>query len=157
MPEHHYKTKVEWTGNLGKGTADYQSYNRNHVISGEGKLGMIDGSADPSFLGDNTRYNPEELLVSSLSSCHMLWYLHLCAVNDIVVVKYEDQAAGIMEEEKDGGGKFKEVTLHPRITITNNDRLEKAYDLHHTANKMCFIANSCNFPVAHDVKIIIGS
>jgi organic hydroperoxide reductase OsmC/OhrA len=87
--------------------------------------------------------------VSSLSSCHMLWYLHLCSVNGVVVVEYTDEATGVMIETKDGGGYFKEVTLYPKVTVSNESMIEKANALHHEANKMCFIANSVNFPIHH--------
>jgi organic hydroperoxide reductase OsmC/OhrA len=148
MSEYLYKTTVTWTGNLGKGTSDYRSYERNHVINTDGKP-EIPGSSDPSFRGDKTRYNPEELLVASLSSCHMLWYLHLCSVAGVVVVDYTDEARGTMIETADGGGYFKEVTLHPVVTVTDESMVEKANALHHDANKMCFVANSMNFPVHH--------
>lgn len=146
--EHTYKTLLNWTGNKGQGTANYRAYDRNHVISIAGK-DDIKGSSDPSFLGDPTRYNPEELLVASLSSCHMLWYLHLCATNQIVVVDYQDKATGIMQENADGSGQFAEVTLKPEVTITEPEKIELANSLHHQANQMCFIARSCNFPVRH--------
>jgi organic hydroperoxide reductase OsmC/OhrA len=149
MSEHHYKTTVTWIGNLGKGTSDYRSYERNHVINAEGKP-TIPASSDPSFRGDRTRYNPEELLVSSLSSCHMLWYLHLCSVAGIVVVDYTDEATGTMVETADGGGYFKEVTLYPKVVVSDESMIEKANALHHDANKMCFVANSVNFPVLHN-------
>jgi len=156
MKNHDYKVTVEWTGNLGKGTSDYKSYNRNHEIIVEGKYDTIKGSSDPSFLGDKSRYNPEDLFLSSLSSCHMLWYLHLCSVHNIVVTSYKDFATGTMEEAKDGSGKFTTVTLFPEVTITDISKLEKAKELHHEANKMCFIANSCNFEIRHSPTIIIS-
>lgn len=149
MKEHYYEVKMEWIGNNGQGTSSYTGYARDHIYSGPGKAAEIPGSSDPSFRGDPKRYNPEELLVASLSSCHMLWYLHLCSVNKIVVTAYVDQATGIMEETKDGSGRFKQVTLHPSVTIQSTERIDKAKALHHQANKMCFIANSCNFPVNH--------
>ena len=101
-----------WTGNRGEGTASYRGYGRDHVLSVKDKP-EIPGSSDPSFRGDPQRYNPEELLVASLSSCHMLWYLHLCAVSGVVVVDYRDEAGGTMEETADGGGFFREVVLKP--------------------------------------------
>jgi len=153
MKLHNYEIKVEWTGNLGKGTQDYKAFTRDHVISGENKSAFIEGSSDPSFLGDKSRYNPEELLVSSISSCHMLWYLHLCAVNKIVVISYVDSATGTMEEQANGSGRFKEVILNPTIIIKNSDKINRAQELHPEANKMCFIANSCNFPIMHHAKI----
>jgi organic hydroperoxide reductase OsmC/OhrA len=155
MKTHNYKIKVEWTGNLGEGTLDYKSYNRNHNIVAEGKYTAINGSSDPSFLGDATKYNPEDLFLSSLSSCHMLWYLHLCSVNKIIVTTYIDNATGTMEETANGSGKFTTVTLHPVVTITDEKMAQKANDLHEEANKLCFIANSCNFKIAHNPKIIV--
>jgi organic hydroperoxide reductase OsmC/OhrA len=144
--QHHYETTVRWTGNKGTGTSAYRAYSRDHEISGPGKP-VIPGSSDPAFHGDPSRYNPEELLVASLSTCHMLWYLHLCAVKKIVVLEYEDHAEGTMEETADGGGRFLEVTLKPQITVTKESNLENAKKLHHDAHAKCFIASSVNFPV----------
>jgi organic hydroperoxide reductase OsmC/OhrA len=143
---HHYESTVRWTGNLGTGTSAYRAYSRNHEIRSPGKP-AIPASSDPAFHGNASRYNPEELLVASLSACHMLWYLHLCAVNKIVVLDYEDQAGGIMEENDDDGGRFLEVTLRPSITVTAKSDLATAKRLHHEAHEKCFIANSMNFPV----------
>ncbi len=153
MKEHHYKITTQWTGNEGTGTADYKTYSRNHRITGEGKTGPIEGSSDPAFRGNATRYNPEELLVSSLAACHMLWYLHLCATHGIIVVDYVDRATGTMEESADGSGRFREVTLHPTVTITDSAGTEKAMGLHAQAHRLCFIANSCNFPIKHEAEI----
>lgn len=149
MKHHHYQIKTEWTGNLGKGTADYKSFNRNHVISAAQKQIDIPASSDPSFLGDPTRYNPEELFLSSLSACHMLWYLHLCSVNKVIVTEYTDEATGTMEEKENGSGRFIEVILYPKVTVAKESMIAMADQLHHQANEMCFIANSCNFPVKH--------
>lgn len=149
MSEHYYQATITWTGNLGKGTAGYRGYERTHVINVDGKP-TIPASSDPSFRGDRTRYNPEELLVASLSSCHMLWFLHLCSVSGVIVVDYTDEAKGTMVETADGAGYFKEVTLYPTVTVSDESMIEKANALHHEANKMCFIANSMNFPVLHN-------
>lgn len=152
MPkDHQYTTTVTWTGNKGSGTMDYRSYDRDYVISIDGKADIA-GSSDSAFLGDKSKYNPEDLLLSSISSCHMLWYLHLCSKNEIVVIDYKDQAVGTMEELADGSGKFREVTLHPEVLIADRAHLELAESLHTEANKMCFIANSLNFPVKHETK-----
>lgn len=145
---HIYKSKITWTGNTGSGTSDYKSYERSHTISIEGKTD-ISATSDPAFRGDKTKHNPEELFLSSLSSCHMLWYLHLCATAGINVLSYEDNAIGIMEEFSNGSGKFTEVTLHPAVVVADTTQIDKANKLHHDANKMCFIANSCNFEVKH--------
>lgn len=155
MKTHNYSTRIEWTGNEGQGTLNYKSYNRNHKISIDGKYSEINGSSDPSFLGDKTRYNPEDLFLSSLSACHMLWYLHLCAVHNIIVTEYYDNATGIMEESKNGSGKFVEVTLNPTVKITDPNRIEQANELHEKANEMCFIANSCNFEIQHNPKAMV--
>ena len=148
MKSHQYKTTMTWTGNTGQGTIAYRSYERSHVITSEGKP-PIPGSSDPSFRGDKARYNPEELLVSSLSACHMLWHLHLCSENGVIVTGYTDEATGIMIETADGGGSFSEVTLHPVVTVSDASMKDKANSLHHEANRLCFIANSVKFPVHH--------
>ncbi|MPV85190.1 OsmC family protein [Ostreibacterium oceani] len=150
MKKHHYKAQIEWTGNEGDGTLNYRAYNRNHQIQIDGKTPAIAGSADPAFLGDKSRYNPEDLFLSSISACHMLWYLHLCSVHHIVVTEYVDYATGVMAETDDGSGRFTEVTLHPHVVITDASHIPKANELHETANKMCFIANSCNFNIGHE-------
>jgi organic hydroperoxide reductase OsmC/OhrA len=145
---HHYKTTTTWVGNRGQGTANYRAYDRNHDIAVEGRPDIL-CSSDPAFRGDTSRHNPEVLLVASLSGCHMLWYLHLCADNNIVVTEYTDEATGTMEENKDGSGQFVEVTLNPRVSVADKSMIEKANELHHKANQMCFIARSVKFPVHH--------
>lgn len=151
--EHFYSLHLQWTGNTGAGTENYRSYTRDYTVSISHKP-EIHGSSDPAFRGDASRHNPEELFVASLSACHMLWYLHLCADAGIVVEKYEDRATGTMQEDEARGGFFKEVILHPVVVISNIASKEKAFALHELANKKCFIANSCNFPVRHQVTIL---
>lgn len=146
---HQYQCKTTWIGNRGTGTSEYKAYDRNHDIAIDGKQTLL-CSSDPSFRGDRTRQNPEELLLASLSSCHMLWYLHLAATNGVVVTEYSDEASAVMEENHDGSGQFKEVKLKPKVTVTEKHMVEKANSLHHQANKMCFIARSVNFPVHHE-------
>lgn len=154
--EHQYRITVNWTGNLGQGTAGYSAYSRDHLIQVAGKPEIV-ATSDTAFRGSPERYNPEELLVSALSSCHMLWYLHLCAVNGIVVTDYQDEAQGTMIEAADGGGYFKEVNLYPVVTITDAARIPRAMELHREASKKCFIANSCNFPIRHEAKCRLGN
>ena len=148
---HAYQITTTWTGNTGTGTKNYRGYERAHEFSAAGKP-VIVGSSDPNFRGDATRYNPEELLVASLSACHMLWYLHLCSENNIVVTAYVDDARGAMAETENGGGHFTEVTLRPVVTIASGDS-ELAALLHERAHELCFIANSMNFPVRCDATI----
>lgn len=146
--QHKYNVTIKWTGNNGTGTSNYREYERSHTITVENKPEIL-ASSDPGFRGDKTKHNPEELLLASLSSCHMLSYLHLCAVSGVVVTDYIDQAAGIMIETANGGGHFSEVTLNPIVTVTENSMIPKANELHKKANELCFIANSVNFPVHH--------
>jgi organic hydroperoxide reductase OsmC/OhrA len=143
---HSYTVTVTWTGNTGTGTSSYRDYQRSYDVSAAGKS-SIAGSSDPAFRGEGTRWNPEELLVASLSACHELWFLHLCADAGIVVEAYVDEAAGIMEEAADGGGQFVEVVLRPRVRPAPGSDRDKIQLLHHEAHAKCFIAPSVNFPV----------
>lgn len=150
---HHYTATVSWTGNLGKGTAGYNAYSRNHDITIDGKP-VLSASSDAVFRGDPLRYTPEDLLISSLSGCHMLWYLHLCADSNVVVTEYVDHAVGILDENPDGSGQFRKVTLHPRVTVAKQDMIEQATALHAEAHRLCFIARSVNFLVDHAAEIV---
>lgn len=154
MKNHHYKTTVQWTGNKGTGTSNYSDYERSHTISIENKT-TIEASSDPAFRGDKTKHNPEEMLLSSLSSCHMLWYLHFCSEAGIIVTDYTDETVGIMAENPDGSGQFTEVTLNPTVIVAQESMIEKAKELHHKANEFCFIARSVNFPVKHFPTVLI--
>ena len=102
------------------------------------------------FRGDPTRWNPELLLVASLSQCHMLWFLHLAAEAKVVVTEYVDEAVGTMEETPGGAGRFTSVLLRPRVTVASPEMVETAQSLHPRANELCFIAQSVNFPVHHE-------
>ncbi len=149
--QHTYAASVTWTGNQGQGTTTYKAYTRDYDIVCKGKP-VIKGSADPNYFGDAVRHNPEDLLLASLSACHMLWYLHLCAVSKVVVTAYEDRAEGVMEMNSDGSGQFTSVTLRPRVTITPQSDVATAERLHEKAHAMCFVAKSVNFPVAHEAE-----
>jgi organic hydroperoxide reductase OsmC/OhrA len=153
--QHKYHVTVTWTGNRGEGTATYRSYDRDHLIAAAGKPDIL-GSADPTFHGDRTRWNPEELLLAALSACHKMSYLHFCAVFGIVVSDYVDHAEGKMEEDGKDGGRFTEVTLRPRITIQPDGDIALATRLHLTAHEKCFIASSVNFPVRCEPEIVTG-
>ena len=152
-PRHDYQILTRWTGNLGSGTSEYRAYSRDHEFHGVGKAAPLLGSSDPAFRGDSKRYNPEELLVASLSACHLLWYLHVCADAGVVVVDYVDAAQGTMVVNEDGGGRFTEVVLRPKVTITRADQEELALQLHREAHRLCFSANSVNFPVRHVASV----
>ena len=145
---HYKKINILWTGNTGQGTKSYKSYSRDFIVQSVNKS-IINGSSDPAFLGDALKYNPEEFLIVSLSSCHMLWFLHLCSEAGIIVENYEDNPIGTMVEDTQGAGYFSEVVLNPIVTISNLDiTIEDLNKIHHKAHSYCFIANSVNFKVA---------
>ncbi len=146
--QHQYSVSVKWTGNTGEGTRDYRNYERSHTISSEHKDDIL-ASSDRPFRGDVSKHNPETLLLSALSACHMLWYLHLCADAGVIVVDYVDHAKGTMVQPADRSGHFSEAVLYPLVTVSDSSMVEKANELHALAHEKCFIANSVNFPVRH--------
>ena len=146
--QHNYKSAVKWTGNQGSGTSNYKEFERSYTIKVENKA-VIHGSSDPEFRGDRTKHNPEELLLAAVSSCHMLWYLHLCSEAKIVVVDYLDNATAVLDETENGNGKFSSITLNPIVTVTEKSMIEHATELHKKANEFCFVSNSLNFKVEH--------
>ena len=152
---HQYKVRVVWTGNQGEGTSAYRAYARNHEITADNRP-AIAGCSDRAFRGDAERWDPERLLVVALSQCHMLSYLHACAESGVVVVDYVDEAEGVMQQTPDGGGHFTEVTLRPRVTVSEESMTDAARELHGRAHQLCFIANSVNFPVDHEPRIAVA-
>ncbi len=149
--EHQYATQITWTGNRGEGTSGYRVYERSYDLSAEGKP-TIRGSADATFRGEAAKWNPEDMLLAALSSCHMLSYLHCCTDAGIVVLEYTDSATGTMELSENGAGHFTRVTLHPHVTIADTSDAALAEELHHKAHELCFIANSVNFPVLCEAR-----
>lgn len=150
---HRYRIGTGWLGNLGSGTSAYSAYSRDHELSAPGKATAVPGSADPVFRGDPTRYNPEELLLGALASCHMLWVLHLCADAGIVVTEYSDEATGEMVEHADGSGEFTIAVLRPRMIVTDPTRIAEAVALHDRARGLCCLARSVAFPVKHEPTV----
>ncbi|MEM1261055.1 MAG: OsmC family protein [Pseudomonadota bacterium] len=150
---HRYSLQLTWTGNLGQGTADYRSYSRDYSVSCDDKP-VLFGSSDPSFRGDPKRWNPEELLLASITACHKLWYLHLCADAGIVVTDYVDTASATMERGNDGVTRITSVELRPVVTVAAGHDRELALALHGRANDECFIANSVRFPITHQPQIV---
>jgi organic hydroperoxide reductase OsmC/OhrA len=149
---HHYDLKLRWTGAAMGPTASYAGYSREYRIEIAGKP-PITGSADPTFRGDPALANPEDMLVAALSACHMLSYLAVCALGKIKVISYEDAASGTMSEIGPQRSAFTEVVLRPRVVISADSDAAKAKALHDQAHKICFIANSVNFPVRHEPEI----
>ena len=153
--KHGFESRVIWTGNRGTGTSAYKAYDRTWDMALPGKP-IVHCSNDPMLGGDPSKYNPEDLLISALSSCHMLWYLHLCSQAGVTVIEYEDNAVGIGESEPSGKGKFVEAVLKPKIVVTADSNLEAAHTIHHEIHNYCFIARSVNFPVNIEAEISTG-
>ncbi|UNO40234.1 OsmC family protein [Streptomyces sp. MST-110588] len=155
MPKQHtYRTRVVWTGNTGTGTSGYRDYARDHEVSADGPP-PFQGSADPAFRGDPGRWNPEQLLLASLSQCHMLSYLALCSLAGLAVTAYEDDAEGTMSGDGKGGGQFTEAVLRPHVEVASADLVDRARELHAEAHAKCFIANSVNFPVRNEPVVTV--
>ncbi len=152
--DHEYAVRIEWTGDLGSGTQHYRVYSRDHTISAEGNPDIL-ASSDRTFHGRAERWNPEELLLAALSDCHMLSYLHSAVRHGVVVTAYRDDAVGTMRTAGDGGS-FASVTLRPVVTISAGDP-EVARSIHAEASANCFIANSVNFPVRHEPRIVVST
>ena len=151
---HEYRSALVWTGARAGGTTSYQSYSRDYEVRCGDKPPIV-ASADPHFRGNASLYNPEELLVASLSGCHLLSYLADCARAGVVVVAYEDDAHGTMAFH-DGRLRFTDVLLRPRVTVARGTDVEKAHALHEKAHEECFIASSVNFPVRHEATIVVA-
>jgi organic hydroperoxide reductase OsmC/OhrA len=154
LDEHRYAVTVRWTGNRGEGTATYRGYSRDHDIEVPG-LPVLKGSADPTFHGDRTRYNPEQLLLTALSQCHMLSFLHVAVKHGVVVTAYQDRAEAVMRTNRDGSGQFESATLRPEVTVASAVVPALMEQLHEEANKVCFIARSVNFPVLHEPAVSV--
>lgn len=146
--QHDYTARVEWTGNRGEGTRAYRGYDRTWDIATPGKP-VIHCSNDPVLGGDPGLPNPEDLLLASLSACHMLWYLHLASAAGIVVHAYQDNPIGTGETSPSGAGRFLSATLRPHILLEAGADLAEAEAIHHRVHEFCFIARSVNFPVAY--------
>lgn len=155
LGEHRYELQTTWTGNRGAGTTGYRDYDRAVTIEVSGKPDLL-ASADKPFRGDPQRWNPEDLLLASLSECHLLSYLHAAVQAGVVVVAYEDAASGLMVEDGKGSGAFREVMLRPRVTVADASMVEAAQQAHERAHELCFIANSVNFPVRHAATIEVA-
>jgi organic hydroperoxide reductase OsmC/OhrA len=148
---HRYVARIRWTGDLGTGTKEYRGYARDHVVEVPGKAPILLTSS-LGARSDPSRHNPDELVVAALASCHMLWYLHLCSSEGVVVTSYVDDAEGVLETARDGSGHFTSATLRPQVEIDAGS-LETAHALHAAAHEKCFVASSVNFPVACEPTI----
>ncbi|SEA41017.1 Organic hydroperoxide reductase OsmC/OhrA [Flavobacterium gillisiae] len=153
--KHLFKAKLNWFSTKEEEVSTSKIYSKTHTVSIEGKP-ILNVSAAKAFKGDPTLYNPEDLLLSSVVSCHMMSYLYVCAQNGIEVLSYTDNAEATLEVLDNGSGRFIEVCLYPKVIITQKDKVAEAITLHKKANELCFIANSCNFPIIHEASCEIG-
>jgi organic hydroperoxide reductase OsmC/OhrA len=147
--QHAYTSSIVWTGDRGEGTKSYRGYDRTWEIRTPGKP-VIACSNDPLLGGDPGLPNPEDLLLSTLSACHMLWYLHLASAAGIVVMTYRDEPEGIGETSPNGAGRFLRATLRPTISVKAGADLARAEAIHHEVHQFCFIARSVSFPIAYE-------
>ena len=149
--DHLFKVALNWMKKDNISSSSTRIYTKSHHISIEGKPDL-EVSAAKAFKGDPNLYNPEDLLLSSLTSCHMMSYLYCCAQHKIEVISYQDHSEATLQVNPDGSGKIVKVDLFPEIIISDSSQIELALSLHKKANELCFIANSCNFPVYHHAK-----
>ena len=146
MSEHH--ARIEWQRSSPDFT--YMTYNRAH--DWRFTAATVPASATKEYRGDESRVNPEEALVASLSSCHMLTFLAVAAKRKLSLEAYRDEAVGVLEKNAEGKLAITRVTLRPQIkwspgvTVSAAD-LEK---MHHDAHVGCFIANSVKTEVVVD-------
>tara|TARA_R110000868_G_scaffold174940_2_gene411822 strand:+ start:4352 stop:4873 length:522 start_codon:yes stop_codon:yes gene_type:complete len=146
--KHLFKAKLNWFSSKEEEVSTSKIYSKSHTVTIEGKP-ILSVSAAKAFKGDPTLYNPEDLLLSSIISCHMMSYLYVCGQEGIDVVSYTDNAEATLEVLESGSGRFIEVCLYPKVVITQKEKIAEAISLHKKANQLCFIANSCNFPIVH--------
>ena len=151
---HNFSAKISWTGAAKGGAGSYESYSRDYLIEVPGKP-ALPGSADQVFLGDSSKHNPEDLLVMSLSSCHLLTYLAVAARAGVHVLAYSDEAIGTMQMHQ-GKMCFTEVCLRPQVVIAKGGDAALAMQLHEPAHEHCFVANSVNFPVSCDAHVSVA-
>lgn len=141
----HYTAETLWE----RKDADFldNRYSRRHLLRFDGGL-EVPGSSSPSVvplpMSDASALDPEEAFVSSLSSCHMLWFLTMAVKRKFRVDRYFDAATGVMEKNAEGKVAMTVVTLHPEVAFSGERQpsREELHKLHHDAHEACFIANS---------------
>lgn len=143
---HDYRATTTWVGRTPDEPWDYPTYSRSYTVSVIGKPDLS-GSATPVFHGNHEKHNPEDLFLAAVSACHMLSYLALCARRGVEVLHYVDEARGVLELHREGGGQFTEIELRPCVTLAGEADAALAEALHTRAHELCFIANSCRCPI----------
>lgn len=152
---HQFIVDLKWSAKESNGLGKVGNSFKNHTVSVFGKEDL-QVSAAKSFKGDSALHNPEDLLLSSLASCHMMSYLYCCSIHKIEILTYTDHAEALLEVKEDGSGRIVKVVLHPVVRLADASQIDLALALHAKANQLCFIANSCNFPVEHNASCSVS-
>ena len=141
-----YTANVSWRRKAGERFTDGK-YSRAHRWAFDGGA-VVPASSSPSVVripfSDPAGVDPEEALVASLSSCHMLFFLDFARAGGFAVESYEDAAEGVMEKGADGRVSMTMVTLHPHIVFSGEKRpsAEEVETIHHRSHEACYIANT---------------
>jgi organic hydroperoxide reductase OsmC/OhrA len=140
VSEHH--AAVHWMRTSADFT--YDTYNRAHEMRFKGGAVVLEASAAIAFKGDGIRVDPEEAFVASLSSCHLLTFLAICARKRLTVDSYDDDAVGTLEKTANGKLWIGHVILRPRVRFAAGVSVDRSAmdDIHHRSHEECFIANS---------------
>jgi organic hydroperoxide reductase OsmC/OhrA len=150
-----FKLKTKWISKKGESTLKANTFSRNHTVTIKGKGEPLKLSSAKIFKGDDTLYNPEDLLLSALSSCHMMSYFYVCSQKGVELLSYEDKAKGFLEVDKHGKGQFIKVVLNLEIVVSHREMVALAESLHEQASELCFIANSCSFPIEYQCVVSV--
>ena len=150
---HQFNAQLNW--NLKEKPDNFKGrfYTKNHSISFDQKTDL-EISAAKTFKGDPTLHNPEDLLLASLTSCHMMSFLYCCSVENLEVLKYVDNSELILNVNSDGSGKITKAILNPLVKFATEVEIFDLNLLHKKASKLCFIANSCNFTIEVNPNLI---
>ncbi|QDO92455.1 osmotically inducible protein OsmC [Formosa sediminum] len=144
-----FKISNSWSlEHASKITSKGGSIKTHQVFLEKGKT--LEVSAAKPFKGDPSKYNPEELLMAALSSCHFMSYLYVCEQAGITILEYSDTVEGILNLQANGSGAFAKISLNPQVKIENQDQIQLAESLHEKAGNLCFIANSCAFKIEYN-------
>jgi organic hydroperoxide reductase OsmC/OhrA len=149
MPDHVYDVTLRWSGTTSGG---YRAYSRNHVVGPAGLETEV--TADPAFLGDPSRLNPEQLLVMAASSCQLLSFLAVAANGGVEVLDYTDEATGTMSK-RDRPMRITTITLRPRVTVAAGTDPAEVVRLLERGHEECFIARSVTSQIVLDPTVVV--
>ncbi|HKY13719.1 MAG TPA: OsmC family protein [Microthrixaceae bacterium] len=150
MATSEYRVTMRWVGNDGRGTAELETFGRDGELSSDG-LPTIPTSSSPDHAGSAGGWTPEDLLAGAVSQCQMLWFLHLCAKNEIVVQSYVDDVVATLKV-KGSKGTVSSIALNVSVEVSSGD-LTLAESLFTKAGELCYVARSLSSPVTHTLSI----